>query len=289
MLTAVNKFLSNLSPLLLGPILLLLIALIAAIDYVTGFELSFSIFYLIPVVFTAWYFTRGIALLVCIFCAQVWGLVDYISGNEFSNAAIPFWNAGVRGGFFVIVTLLLSRLRVLLAAQESLAQLDGLTGILNTRAFRQHCTFLCDLSYRHRRPLALGYIDLDNFKKINDNLGHSVGDLALKATAEALSKRLRASDICARLGGDEFAVLLPDTDLAGAKKFFNDLHEKLVSFATANGWPIGFSIGVAVFKQHTADADEAIRCADNLMYKIKKSGKNGIQFEEFGETTTASV
>jgi diguanylate cyclase (GGDEF)-like protein len=283
MLAAINRFLASQSTFRHQLILIVLLVITALIDQVTGYELSFSIFYLFPVGFTAWYMQGRLVFFVCVLCAAIWGLIDYTSGHVFDNIAIPFWNAGVRGGFFFAVAILLRRIRSMLETQESLAQLDGLTGILNTRAFRQRCALLCDLSFRHHRPLALGYIDLDDFKKVNDSLGHSVGDQVLKATAEALSKRLRASDICARLGGDEFAVLLPDTDINGATRFFTELHEKLVGFAAQNQWPIGFSVGVAVFRLRTSDPNEAIRLADDLMYKVKKSGKNSIKFEEFGE------
>ncbi|HSH70401.1 MAG TPA: GGDEF domain-containing protein, partial [Deferrisomatales bacterium] len=165
--------------------------------------------------------------------------------------------------------------------QEVLAQRDGLTGIMNARAFKQSCDSSFDLASRHGRPLALGYLDLDGFKGVNDSLGHSVGDQVLKAVATALTERLRASDFCARLGGDEFAILLPETDLSGAQKLFTSLRENLSDVASRNRWPVGFSIGVAVFHSPTAHADEAIRCADGLMYKVKNSGKNNILFEEY--------
>ncbi|WP_291994222.1 GGDEF domain-containing protein [Candidatus Accumulibacter sp. ACC003] len=162
-----------------------------------------------------------------------------------------------------------------------LAQEDGLTGLLNARTFRQRCDAIFMLAKRHGRPLALGYLDLDGFKGVNDSFGHAVGDEVLKAVASALSKRLRASDLGSRLGGDEFAVLLPETDLAGARTFFTELHESLVKLAGTNSWPVGFSIGVAVFHHARANPDDALRYADGLMYKVKNSGKNNIFFEEY--------
>ncbi|MEQ8952907.1 MAG: GGDEF domain-containing protein, partial [Gammaproteobacteria bacterium] len=95
--------------------------------------------------------------------------------------------------------------------------------------------------------------------------------------------RLRSSDVGARLGGDEFAVLLPDTDLGGAKIFFTSLREELLSVARKNNWPIGYSIGVGVFSDFGSNIDEAIKCSDNLMYKVKESGKNAILYAEFSK------
>jgi diguanylate cyclase (GGDEF)-like protein len=156
---------------------------------------------------------------------------------------------------------------------------------MNSRTFKQESSSLFELASRKGRTLSLGYIDLDGFKGVNDRLGHSVGDQVLKAVAATLTTRLRSSDIGARLGGDEFAVLLPETDISGAQTFFTELHDSLLKLANLNHWPIGFSIGVAVFYSPEKSIDDAIQCADALMYKVKNSGKNRILFEEFGTTS----
>lgn len=281
MLRKADEFLSAQSPFWLAAFSLLLVAMVGAIDHFTGYELSFSIFYLIPVGFASWYLGARFGLAICIISAVTWLGVDYTSGHQYSNPAIPFWNTGVRLGLFIIIVVLSERLRCALELQESLAQLDGLTGLMNARTFRERCGYLLGLASRNKRPLALGYIDLDGFKGINDKLGHSVGDQVLKAVATALGKRLRRSDVGARLGGDEFSILLPDTDLNGAQKFFTGLHTSLLELASLNHWPVGFSIGVAVFGAPQPSADEAIQYADALMYSVKKSGKNTILFEEY--------
>ncbi|MDF1551661.1 MAG: GGDEF domain-containing protein [Deferrisomatales bacterium] len=281
MLREADEFLSAQSARRVGVFSFLLIGVVGTIDHATGYELSFSVFYTIPVGIGSWYAGKRFGFLVCIVSAMTWLAADYTSGHLFSHPTIPFWNAGVRLGFFTIIAYLLDHLRRALDLQEVLAQRDGLTGIMNARAFRQSCDSIFDLASRHGRPLALGYLDLDGFKGVNDSLGHSVGDQVLKAVATALTERLRASDFGGRLGGDEFAVLLPETDLAGARKVFTVLRDNLIDLAARNRWPVGFSIGVAVFHSPTAHADEAIRCADGLMYRVKNSGKNNIVFEEY--------
>ncbi|WP_313952903.1 GGDEF domain-containing protein [Accumulibacter sp.] len=273
--------LSLLSPWQLRAYSFLLVAIVGACDLATGYELSLSIFYTIPVGVGTWYVGRRFGFLVCIVSAISWLTVEYAADHQFSHPAIPFWNATVRLGYFVIIAYLLDRLRGALNLQEILAQEDGLTGLLNARTFRHRCDAIFMLANRHGRPLALGYLDLDGFKGVNDSHGHAVGDEVLKAVASALSKRLRGSDLGSRLGGDEFAVLLPETDLAGAQAFFTELHESLVKLASANGWPVGFSIGVALFHCAMANPDDALRYADKLMYKVKNSGKNNILFEEY--------
>lgn len=260
---------------------LLLIASVGAIDHLIGYELSFSIFYLIPVGISSWYAGRRLTIPVCIISAAVWLTVDYTAGHQYSHLAIPLWNAGVRLGFFVIVAHLLLRLRGALEVQASLAQQDGLTGIMNARAFRQRCDSVAQLAARHGHQMAIGYLDLDGFKGVNDTLGHGAGDRVLQAIATALAKRLRASDFVGRLGGDEFAVLLPETDLAGARTFFTEMRESLLGLAADNHWSVGFSIGVVGFRSPPVNSDDAIRCADDLMYKVKSAGKNSILFEEY--------
>jgi diguanylate cyclase (GGDEF)-like protein len=281
MLREANEVLSAQSSSRIGALSFFLIAIVGAFDFATGYELSFSIFYTVPVGIASWYAGKRLGFLVSIASAASWLAADFGSGHPYSHPTIPFWNASVRLGLFSIITYLLCRLHGALELQKSLAQTDGLTGILNARTFRQRCDAVFDLAARHERPLVLGYLDLDGFKRVNDRLGHSVGDQVLIAVASTLAQRLRASDLAGRLGGDEFAIVLPETDLAGARTFFTALRESLIELAVRNHWPIGFSIGVAVFRSAKANSDEAIRHADGLMYRVKNSGKNNILIEEY--------
>jgi diguanylate cyclase (GGDEF)-like protein len=281
MLQAVHRFLCAQSQARITLGALILVAVIGATDRSTGYELSASIFYLLPLSVTAWYVGARAGFAMCLLAAATWLLVDYTSGHQYTYFAVPFWNAGVRLGFFVIVAYLLVNLRNALALQASLAQQDGLTGITNARTFRQRYELLAHLAIRYGRPVTLGYIDLDGFKGVNDSLGHTAGDRALKAVAAELAKRLRTSDVVGRLGGDEFALLLMETDLVGAQTLFTDIRERLLAVAEQNRWPLGFSIGVAVFHAPPESSEEAIKRADALMYKVKRAGKNGILFEEY--------
>jgi diguanylate cyclase (GGDEF)-like protein len=259
----------------------LLVAVIGAVDYLTGYEVSFSIFYLIPVTTASWYCGRRLGVLICLVAASTWLLVDLRSGHEYTMVAIPIWNAAVRLGFFVIVSDLLSRLRTALELQALLARHDPLTGVMNSATFVQRCEMIGRLAARHAHSMVLAYIDLDHFKSVNDRLGHDVGDRVLKAVAAELVMRLRTSDLVARMGGDEFAVLLPETDLTGARAVFPALREMLADVAARNGWVIGFSIGVVAFQSPPSTIDEAIRVADQLMYKVKSGGKDHILFAEY--------
>lgn len=158
-----------------------------------------------------------------------------------------------------------------------MAEHDALTGLLNRRRFEQELRRWTDHAMRYRRPLALLFLDLDDFKQINDRFGHTVGDQYLAAAAEVLNATLRSTDFAARWGGDEFAVLLPETEIPAATR----VAEKLVARFNArkielNGErvDVSASIGVAVLPDHAATADELLACADGAMYHAKESGRN---------------
>jgi len=274
-----DKWFSTLSPSMISVYVIVLVAMIGFLDFLTGNELSFSIFYLLPAALAGWYVGKKFGYLISVLSAATWLAVDYASGHQYSNIVIPYWNALVRLGLFIIVISLISWLKSALEYQAILAELDGLTGLLNARAFRQKSEIPFGLSARNHRALSLAYIDLDGFKGINDSLGHSTGDQVLLAVADTIKHRLRASDICGRLGGDEFAILLPETDFSGAQTFFNSLHENLNELAERQNWPVGFSIGVAVFQSPACSLDQAIHLADELMYDIKYSGKNKVRYK----------
>jgi diguanylate cyclase (GGDEF)-like protein len=207
-------------------------------------------------------------------------VVEDISGHSYSNNLIPVLNAAVRFGFFFTTMLLVSEVKSLAKLQNTLATTDGLTGLLNARAFKDLSQTILHLAERHNHPVVLGYIDLDNFKSVNDHSGHSEGDRALQTVAKTLAGSVRAVDIVGRLGGDEFAILLPETNSAGAEELFGRIRERLIQEVAARGWPISFSIGVAVFPVCHPDIEELLKIADRLMYVVKNSGKNNVIFEE---------
>jgi len=258
---------------------LLLTVAIGVIDHVTGYEMSLSIFYLAPISIASWSLGLAYGQTLALFSALIWLLVDYTAGAVYSRSFIPFWNASVRLGFFSITAYLLASLHSRWEREKELARVDILTGLMNTRAFKEHAERFLALAARHGRPTVVGYMDLDGFKAVNDSLGHSEGDRVLKTVAGALRDTFRRSDLLARLGGDEFAVLLPDADLPTAQSAFSKSHKHVSEVIATHGWPVGMSIGVAVFERAPATVDDAIRAADALMYRVKAQGKNEILYE----------
>lgn len=279
MLNALHRFMSGRSAAQATALSVAGVAVVGTFDLLTGYELSFSVFYTLPIALAAWYAGRRFGVGMCLLAAATWFAMDRLAGHPYSHPAIPVWNALVRLAFFWLISMLLSNLREVLQAQTRMARQDGLTGLLNARAFREACDERFDLAGRHARPLALACLDLDGFKGVNDSLGHAAGDEVLRAVASTLRQRLRRHDLCARLGGDEFAVLLPETDLAGARNAFDALFRDLNQRMAGRGWPVGFSVGVAVFDPPAVGVEAAMRCADALMYEVKRTGKNGLRVE----------
>ncbi|RRQ20471.1 PAS domain S-box protein [Guyparkeria sp. SCN-R1] len=160
---------------------------------------------------------------------------------------------------------------------RQLAQHDGLTGLANRALFFEHLEQSLRLAARHGEKVALLFIDLDEFKPINDRLGHAAGDEVLVTTAWRLVDGLRESDLVGRLGGDEFVVLLhtpagSEEALAVAGALCRSLAEPL----TVEGQTVGVSasIGVALYPDHAVGGDDLVRAADRAMYRAKAAGRN---------------
>ncbi|MBI3894496.1 MAG: GGDEF domain-containing protein [Acidobacteria bacterium] len=153
-----------------------------------------------------------------------------------------------------------------------------MTGLPNRRAFFEIAERESRRTRRHRYSVTVAYIDLDNFKSVNDSYGHIVGDELLKVVARTLRENMRETDLAARLGGDEFAVLLPDTNLDGAKKCLESLRSRLLKTMSEHKWPVTFSIGSITFSRFVS-VDEMVRRADSLMYAVKHKTKDAISYE----------
>lgn len=169
-----------------------------------------------------------------------------------------------------------------------LAYYDELTKVYNRRGFLENTNKIFKaVVYRkkelerrigYRIPLAIIFIDIDNFKKINDNYGHKIGDRVLEKVSQVIKKRLRESDVIGRLGGEEFIIALIGCDLNSAQKIAEDLRQKIekIRLKTNKGiLNITASLGVVVYNDEK-NLQELIDKADKAMYKAKKNGKNRV-------------
>ncbi|MDE3054161.1 MAG: GGDEF domain-containing protein [Gemmatimonadota bacterium] len=250
-----------------------LVAALGWVDYATGFEISLSLFYLIPVGLTAWYSARPLALVMCALAAIAWLIADVASGHVYSMPGLHVWNMSIRLGFFIVVALLLAELRRAHAVEQRLARTDFLTGLLNSRHFTELAERELDRARRYEQPVSVAFLDVDNFKDVNDRLGHAVGDELLAAVGAELMRTTRRTDLVARLGGDEFAMLLPQADDAAARQAVVKVETALNDAMSAHEWPVTFSIGVMTFRQAPPSVTDLVIAADHLMYSVKAAGK----------------
>jgi diguanylate cyclase (GGDEF)-like protein len=128
--------------------------------------------------------------------------------------------------------------------------------------------------------VALLFIDLDGFKDVNDTHGHLLGSRALVEVAAVLRRAARETDIIARYGGDEFAIVLPETDLAGARLVAERVRDRIAAHRFLHGEGLAVrltaSIGIAVLPDHATTAEGLLQAADRAMYWVKSRGKDGI-------------
>jgi diguanylate cyclase (GGDEF)-like protein len=251
---------------------------IGVIDLLTSYEISFSIFYILPIALVSWYNKKSHAVMISIFSAAMWLWADIYSGHIYSHFAISVWNSMMRLGFFLIAAFSLLEIKRLLESEQTFARTDFLTNVANSRVFYNTAQTEIDRSVRFSRPFTIVYIDIDNFKQVNDTLGHLQGDNLLQSVAKTIKDNIRSIDIVARLGGDEFAILFTETNELNAKTALNKVQKELLIIVKNNDWPVTFSIG-AVTCYESCNLDELIKEVDKLMYTVKESGKNGVAYK----------
>jgi diguanylate cyclase (GGDEF)-like protein len=163
-----------------------------------------------------------------------------------------------------------------------MSRIDLLTGFHNLRSFYEQLSIETTRFVRTKRVFSLAYIDLDNFKNVNDTFGHEKGNTLLREFASTVRSSIRKLDIPGRIGGDEFVILFSETDekqvLTALKNIVKDLNSNL----PYEQWGVSYSIGIITFYKVPDTLDEIIKLGDHLMYKAKKDGKNRTYSEVFG-------
>ena len=257
-----------------------LVVLIGLCDYLVGPEIGFSLFYLVPICLSTWFAGMFAGVILSVASALVWFADRWLEGEETFQHLPSVWNAVVQLGFFLVIVYLQRALQ----QEQVRARRDPLTGVGNRRFFFELAESELHRAKRYPHPLTVAYMDLDNFKAVNDHFGHEVGDTLLCMITKIINQNIRSTDTVARLGGDEFALLLPETDGASASRVIDKLHAHLSAVMQENGWPVTFSIGVVTFLMQPETVDDMIKLVDDIMYSAKDSGKNQVKYELFEES-----
>jgi len=258
-------------------------------DYYSGTELRVFPLYYLPVSFLAWHLGPASALVASALAGIVWLTANLLAGLQFSHSGIWVANTLVQITSFAVIGFLIASLRDGMMRERALGRTDPLTSLLNGRAFREEASLILALCRRKNRPVTLAYVDLDNFKSVNDTWGHRAGDELLRGVAGLLRASTRPSDLCARLGGDEFVVLLPEVDLHDAAVALERLRVALAGTALFGKGPVTLSIGGVTFARIPDSLDEMISAADALMYVSKTSGKNKVHLQRAEANAGGSV
>ena len=256
------------------------IAFVGWVDVVNAPESGLSLFYLIPILAAGWWLDIRMAIICAVFAAACWFAADVVSHREVT-LSLSIWNGTTRLFVYVLVGILIAtlkrdrqRLQERLRMESSLARTDFLTGVPNTRAFLERLKAELSRVRRKSEPVCVAYLDLDNFKQVNDMHGHLVGDGLLKDVARAIAETVRSSDDIGRLGGDEFAVLLADTSADGAPAVGQRLVDRVSALGSKYpGAGLGVSVGIALLENPPDDAEMVLREADRAAYEAKSSGK----------------
>ncbi len=258
--------------------------LLGVVDYLTGPDLSLLVFYLFPVFLGSWFGGRRAGILISLLSSGTWLIDDVMSKSPHTPPAVPYWNVAVKLILFFLFTHMVILIRDLMDRERSLSRTDDLTGIENRRGFVESVEQELKRSRRYRHPFSIAYMDIDNFKAVNDLFGHSTGDSVLKSVAVAILRSVRETDHVARLGGDEFGVLLAETDQAGARVVVDRLRKNWESVVQKKQWPISFSLGMVSCYEPPESVDGLIRAADELMDSVKTSGKSGVKYGTWEKT-----
>ena len=270
----VREWLHGVSPGGASAIAAALVLLVFAASLRTGPGVELTLLYLAPIGLGAFYAGLGVGAALSL--AAAIGAVG-AAGLGGARLAMPVlaWNAAQQLGVFLLLAAVLDAFKKRLLLEQLAARTDLLTATANRRAFEEAGTLELERARRHGRPLSLVYLDCDDFKAVNDRLGHVGGDGVLAAVGAALREAVRTSDTVARLGGDEFGVLLPEIDGPGAVALAARLRGRLREALAARGQGVTFSMGVVTFLAPPATVEEMIRRADDLMYQVKRAGKDG--------------
>lgn len=259
----------------------LLLLMVGVLDFITGPDISLSIFYLIPIAVYAWGLKKNFGILGAVLGTVVWFQVETATNTKQISVFIHLWNAFNRLGIFLLPALFLKVIE-----QERLhARTDFLTGAINHRHFHELLEMETHRSARYNLTFTVAFVDADNFKTVNDTFGHVFGDEILKLIVGVMRASLRKTDIVARVGGDEFIVLLPETDQDAARTAIAHMYRSLTDGMLAKKCPITFSVGALTLTAPQLSSDQILNHVDKVMYLVKNGGKNNLRFEMFENKT----
>jgi diguanylate cyclase (GGDEF)-like protein len=261
---------------------ILLLTFAGIIDHITVNDLSLSFFYIIPLFIVAWRLERKTVIALAIFAAIVKSDVIFsLITAKTLTYYVSLWNFFISLLLYIPLSLVVLNFKNIYYVEKNLARVDYITDIANWNAFSEFLSLEVERSKRNTQPISIAYIDCDNFKELNDEFGHNMGDQILKIIATSLSENIRKVDLVARLGGDEFAVIITNAGENEAYIVVEKLNNILLQKMKEHNSLITFSIGVASYINIPDNVDQMLHNADELMYQVKNNSKNAIKYQVY--------
>jgi diguanylate cyclase (GGDEF)-like protein len=272
--------LQTVPPLWAGAFVVGVLALVGVVDVVTGPDFPFSLFYILCAGAAAIRFRVLVSLLFASLDLAVWTAIAAVTGRPDPNLGIFFWTLSVRYLTLALLVFLVTKLQDVIAELSLHALKDPLTGASNRRHFDDFLERSIRVSRRYGRPLTIAYLDVDDFKAINDRLGHHRGDEVLTVLASRILQCLRPEDLLARLGGDEFVLVLPDSGYEAAREILARVFASVDEGFHAHGIEATLSMGALSFPLVPEDPAALLKAADTLLYQVKQQGKGALRHIE---------
>jgi diguanylate cyclase (GGDEF)-like protein len=260
----------------------ILVVLFGVLDYVTGNEIVFTLFYFIPIVLVTLAINQRYGLFLSFLSSLTLLVAEIAAGQTYSHPIFYLLNTLIRTVFYSFVTYLVAALHKSQKEERLAARTDFVTGAVNARYFNELLQMEVERIRRYPHPITVVFIDIDNFKLVNDLFGHKMGDEVLRCIAGELKSQLRSTDCIARLGGDEFALLLPSARQADAEVAISKVHTHLRAEMRRRNLPVTFSMGAVTCVVPPYSAEQIINMADELMYEVKNSTKDNVRFSTWG-------
>ncbi len=249
-----------------------------AIDIAAPRELSILGIYLVPIVIVAWCFPDPSAWLIEGVCGLCICGIEEVNAPIYSSAPLLVVAILFRAVFFAAVAIAAHDVKRAHRVLELRSERDPLTGLLNRRGFEKAGRVEIERARRHHRPIALAFLDIDDFKRINDQKGHAAGDRVLQLVGTTLLSG-RKFDLVARVGGDEFVILMPETTERGAQIAVDRIRRSFHAGARSLGVRTSFTTGVAAFSRAPRHVAALLAEADRLLFEGKLTRKGSVFFE----------
>jgi diguanylate cyclase (GGDEF)-like protein len=240
-----------------------------------GYDFVATGFYLVPIGFVAFVSGTRFGLLVAAAAASTEAITTYAAlVDETYTWAVPI-SILLELLVFVAAAVAQGAIRRFVFRERQLSRHDSVTGVGNALGFREAAGWEVNRAQRWPQAVSLIYLDVDDFKAVNDTRGHAGGDEVLRIVGQAMKSSLRECDVVARVGGDEFAALMPGTDEEGCRAAMARVHLAITRDLAEAGFPVTASLGATTFPRAPETVDEMVVVADEAMYAVKHGSKNG--------------